>query len=1852
MKSQPITRRQFLKLNVFGVTAVAAASLVSIAAPAPEQALADATAANRVLPQPTFSAIPSTLMLGKPAADLSMGWDGTVWAIDTSGAPHLFDPQQQQWNVHGDGLDAAAWIGSTYYWFKGDECVTAPFGGSISAIQKIGTAWLNLPDSFKLGLTGAANVAGNLIFFRGGWYLPADGPQARQKLIDLVNWPQTDEWAAGVIDAVHSDGSETVMFLRGDEFILANLQTQTVTASPAPLSSYVPWQNRMPMGWAATGIDAAFTQAGNVVLYNGPMVAGFSAANTVPVTPEYIGAVNTNWPATWHPVLNHAPSGRVGNLWAATQSGGAVQHDGDTWIARDIAGNGVISVASGGDGSTYLCGSSAGRLWQWFNGQWQILATHSAGLSQVAAGGAGHVWVRDVNNGVHRFDPLKGLVAVSLGAGIPAPTHIAANADGTLWHCNSANANAFRLISEATAASAGVPIKPGITTAVQKVASTGFGAAHCLAQQADGSSLIYKYDSPYMFKTAAPYTLLGTSPMAQGLGRLYFVQLTQLNGNRDMAVRIVSLDAHTGVETASMTPASSALEYTGIVFDPVHELIYFGTAVLGDPYNNAAPGQLIALDARTLAVQWTFQTATGLDATPALNGTQLCVGDRTNALYMFDTSAVLAASKQGQPITPKWKVATGFSGGQTGRVSTPLISNGRIYGMVWDVTAQYQGSVTNVGGIFTCDAASGGNMAAHVLGTDGNVDVTKIIFPPVLGTMMATGGDGQATATPAVWLNTYHTIWAIALDSNGLPDVSRNRTLTLPGGAAALTCLTYDDGTRLGAGASSNGPASTASRIWFADTAGNLWSLNASLQAVDNTPYITAPQTLIFTAPILYKDPSGGVTVLYGLYAVSGNPNPPPPSLYGYDPASGRHAAVPTGVTYIWNLSQGVSNGVVFAAGGGAPINGDQVSQVFGIRVDALPQALRDFIIESQMMQDPDPSASLRASSLDADNPIPPSRARYQTHLTVVDDQKKPIAHEAVKVWAEQPMTIQVDGVAYEVGPGDAQFATVKTGVDGALVITSGYAKPDGSDVPDLYVPALRVWAGFMDPYERIVVNPDHEFHGRVSTAHAIDSDADPDKVNLTTATSYAAVKGAAPTPLFTSAETSAGQPQNCATAIEQMKSGVGFGSGGAANSAATLFSRLMLHAGGRQSAQRAIRSKAFVGLATTAPPPKYTAYNDLAGMGYFPANVPAQRLTTVQQPTGLIFIQSQGQPSTAAVLHVVHHTDAQAALDALPPPSVNPPWETALRGQSVHGGLAVRGTHNIFTDFWNWLKGVAAAITHIIVTVADEIMVGIRLIVDGVEQIFKAIVKVVDDIASAIGSFFKMLVKLIEDVIAALSVVFHFGEIMWTHRWLVQQFNTQISAMAATIKANVIPAVDGFFKQGEDTIKSLFNQLRADLGQSDQISNLKGAGATPHTLFNTGANNSDPSHATQCGWGMQKMKSGLPSASTGTLQVAAATADPLADFFTTFVARLNDDNDLGQSLNQLKADFGKLFTAGSISQFFTTLLTTLLDILEVLLVGALAIANAFVDGILALIDDAIAAVLAVLNAEIEIPVITWLYQTLFGEPLTLLNLATLVAAIPVTIIIRVAEGQYPSQLLPSSTVAGTRVSTITSANGIAAASPIVQKVLACFNAMFTFVIGMCSALSDIGGEGGAVLTSVAGKLSLGLGLVLTAMSTPSIGSDNPSGADWAMFGIGVAWALAGVLSLEKFKLADANPTVGTWCSTLMSTMFLVAGIINFVGANDHGPVANAGFSAVVIGSVPAILGPIKLLPEPAPLGVAVLDVAGGLGAAISILFNAFLPQAVAPGPHRLYVPHFPAQNAFEPYSTRFKLSESIARHD
>jgi hypothetical protein len=602
------------------------------------------------------------------------------------------------WAQHGNGIDAAAFSyvvqsPSVAYFFMGSQVITVPQTTmQANPPQPIGTVWPDLPDSFKLGVIGAAGLlgSGELVLFNGGRYATTDNA-VMGKLTDLAGGPQTANWVDGVIDSVYGTW-EGCFLIRKGEAITINLLNMPhmpqmqVTSQPLPLSQVIPYPDRLPASWAS-GFDAAMWTASNIWVFKGAAVAWTDllpdGSSSAPMQVMYFGNQFSNWPATWHPVLRHAPNGRDGYLWSvlpSAQGSYIVHHDGNAWTLR---GEQADHVGVGQDNTVML--ASAQKLWK-FNGTGFDSVSQANNLIQVSLGNENLVFARDTNNNVYSFDPISG--ALTQDTDVSAVIHIATTNDGSLWHAKSNDANMHRELVASGAAPESISINQGAVTSVNRVAATGFGAAHCLTQDNQGNTQLYRYDSPYVFKTTAKYDV-GTwseypAVIERGAGQLFFVDVLLATDNPLVVnSRIVTIDAHTGVEIAATPWLTSPMGYGQPVFDPAFNMVYVGTSPVDDEAD-ATPGQLLALDARTLAVKWSFTADAGIDAAPALNGTRLCASDRTGKLYMFDTTAAVANPSA---VRPKWVVTVSTNIADTHRIATPVfVGNVKdlIYTAVWD----------------------------------------------------------------------------------------------------------------------------------------------------------------------------------------------------------------------------------------------------------------------------------------------------------------------------------------------------------------------------------------------------------------------------------------------------------------------------------------------------------------------------------------------------------------------------------------------------------------------------------------------------------------------------------------------------------------------------------------------------------------------------------------------------------------------------------------------------------------------------------------------------------------------------------------------------------------------------------------------------------------------------------------------------------------------------------------------------------------------------------------------------------------------------------------------------------------
>ncbi|MBV9170579.1 MAG: PQQ-binding-like beta-propeller repeat protein [Chloroflexi bacterium] len=1866
------------------VVSAAEALQAALAESTPPAALAPRrTLAEQLAPHVTALPAQAEPLFG-PLTDIAAGWDGTLWAIDAAGAPYQYDQAQQTWHFFGRPVDAVAaapgagtsraFDGRQRLWmapvlasgataaptstatasrtpgrtatptptatntpahttsptatplptstatssatrtssptasppatptstatvvdttdtptatatpaeaaaapggvlvFRGPEvalvsgavATDAPDHASADAAsvapRLIADAWPHLPASFKLGVDGAATVDGVLYLFKAGRFVRADGARAPFILADLPNWPQAGPWNDGLADLALAVDGRHIGLVKGDQLVLVDPVAETA-APPVPL------------GTLFGGDLLARLRGGQLdaVLYAGPdkpatALAGAAAFQYAgpgaprPSTTSYLPQAFSGWPAGWHPMLQHAPSGRLDALWAATRDGAVLHHDGTDW--GQTTGR-AASVAAGADGSVFAVGADTNQhqLLRLDGTDWTLVAEASAPLAQVAVGDTSRVWVRDSTNLVLRLDqsdtthprltdePLVGQA-----------THIDANADGTVWSCGQ-DGNALRFISESSA-----PPQAIATGGVTKVASTSFGSAHFLVQQG-GAVQVYQYDSPYVFKTSGTYQSgRDATSIAQGLGLVFLLDVDRAGP----AFAIVALDAHTG-EEVSVSASESGRIYTPPVFDPIQELVYVGVAPLD--LADQTRGELRALNARDLGdVVWTYPTPAGIDAAPALSGGQLCFGDRSGTLHMLDTSGA------GRPPTLRWQwqlYPASLDQGYRDAMPTPILANGYVYAVMWNAqlsgTGGAQANNLSVA-IARCTALDGSNqvLAAVGAGDEGAAWELRSNQTPALGQARF---DGASKAALFIPFNAH--LWVFNVED-------------LTGYLSTLPVVNvYEAAAQI----VSSPMFSSGANVWFGDRDGKLYGLDGDLNPVPHTPIAVGQggggaSRGLLTRPVEYQ---GSILCAVADEEHAGR-------LVAFDRGAGTVLTIDTGQTAIASLSESVNNGVIYAAGTftlGGPTR-FLVPQALGIRVDQLVQDQRDFIIESQLMQDFDGPST------------PDGVARYQTHLTIVDEHKAPRPREAVKIWADQQMTILVDGQRYTVGPADPEYAAVQTGFDGALVIVSGSVTSDASDKPDLFAPALRVWADFMDPHERILVQPDREFHNRLATAHATPGDDDPTRVNLQGAAAYGKK------PLFSADQQKQGAPGQIAQAIQNMTSAVGVGTGGGTSAVAWV-------------------------RRTTDTPGRYIAYDDLPGSSYSATNVRTMRSAAVVQPLGLhLSTGDKGdQPLTRGELSPAA---AAAAIDALQ----GTDWKTSAYATQA-AGLGGRRLGDAWGDFWGWIKQAVATVTDAIVSVGNDIMVGIRFIVDGVAHVFNQILHTLEDVVSAVGSFFKQLAIDIANAIEALSVFFNFDEIIKTHNILKQELLDRINGVSgnaaypgfAAALANVKTPLDGFFKLGEKAISDTFNAVadqiagegQATGGQGVALTGLKGAGATAHTAFTVKpqGGGTPSSMAPQCTWGMQKFQSGLGASSGGqalAISPRAESGDP-ENFFKGFLERLTGDGDLNAQWAKLQAGAANLGGASSTGDFLREAVAELLRAVALLLDGALAVANAFLDGFLGLVGDVIARLFdpheGLLTQPLDIPVLSWLYQKLFGEPLTILNAITLVAAIPVTFVWRLAKGQWPAQSL----------GTGTTATGRLGAFPALIELMGILGGVGSILNGILTSVADgsslftSGWQSGSINALKANLASavLMVSLGTAAVSFPLLASTSPpSASDWTSWGVALAIAPASLLGVPGlfFAFNDISeqtklilPKIVPWITSILNLVLLGVALVAYLQARHPSVADDVAFGYTVAATVPGIFNPVTLFGVSGELIIAAVDLFMGVAVGVLIILKA-----------------------------------------
>lgn len=315
----------------------------------------------------------------------------------------------------------------------------------------------------------------------------------------------------------------------------------------------------------------------------------------------------------------------------------------------------------------------------------------------------------------------------------------------------------------------------------------------------------------------------------------------------------------------------------------------------------------------------------------------------------------------------------------------------------------------------------------------------------------------------------------------------------------------------------------------------------------------------------------------------------------------------------------------------------------------------------------------------------------------------------------------------------------------------------------------------------------------------------------------------------------------------------------------------------------------------------------------------------------------------------------------------------------------------NLAGDLWQFATSVIDEVVSIVVEAAEE---ALTFVVNLVGKTIRIVLKTMADILKAITYVLKAVATVFEKIIEWLGFLFGWQDIWDGHKVMANAITSAMSYVIGQANTKLDDWKAGVHEVFT-TVKTRIHQavLPAGVASADLLSTQQQA---------QGSTVANPSSAPASFTTYQLQHGGGASGSTD--QAPPEPGNPLVQFYEAVVqptlATVEDD------LETLFEDIAALFqgnpTVGDFMKIVTDVIDTFLDVAETLIVG-------FLD----LVKDLLVDLQALITEPLEIPFFSDLYRFLTGllgeaEDLSLVNVISLIVAIPATILYKAGTNSSP----------------------------------------------------------------------------------------------------------------------------------------------------------------------------------------------------------------------------------------------------
>ena len=812
-----------------------------------------------------------------------------------------------------------------------------------------------------------------------------------------------------------------------------------------------------------------------------------------------------------------------------------------------------------------------------------------------------------------------------------------------------------------------------------------------------------------------------------------------------------------------------------------------------------------------------------------------------------------------------------------------------------------------------------------------------------------TGYVAAFTADPQDWTPSWQVTLPAAVTADLVPGGS---TLFVPAGGTILALNTANGSTawshQLSGSPVQSRPVLAGSTLYAGSTDGVLYALDAATGTEQWRVDIGSPITtdLVNEDGVLYFATAGDDASGPAFWAVDTNSQ-------GNDVLS---YPVPGAGTIAFGQG-GLANGVAYFYG--TP-DTSGANQVYAVNMSSV---IHEFAVNSKLIvENYDTSTSNPAGN----------DTSYRVTLAIRDENGMARPGQAVKLWSTETLYVVNQSSPVTLAPDSP--AWMETDAAGNLTLAlSAYdnGQPGGGTTgsPNMACPPLFAWSTFMAAGEAIVIYPDHESLTQLSNVQGTSPPASADGAvqgSGTAAVPLDQATGYDGSPLISS---SYRDPDSLTAIASTVRNTVGTRT----TTPAVTGSRLA----GRHPVQKYVRAGGvlpnvvYAPDATAAPTRPYVPGAEPVFTTDLSTGKPIYSAGTYD-PTRPASLQAAGAGELGSVFSDIEH----------------------FKNNVIHGAEKVAKIAWKFAD---------EAVTTVIHTAEAE---------------YDLAITDLEDAVTAVAGFFKSVVDDIKKAIEWLSALFNFENILKNHAYIKNAITNPADPANPGILDRLVTWIKTQQGGGTDftsALSGLSGHASAAVGSTAQgaagqtVQSQQNGNSDPNAVYNHGGNN----NANQCTWMHQKVMentAGAPPADGGSAAALADSFDPtvITDAFEKFLASAaailkQDFADLPGQIEQAVKSVADSFKDPK--TLLSTALSDLMTVFQDLADDFVKFAQDIADDILNLIAALLEQVVIWLTEPVSIPFVSNLYQALTGDPLSVLDLTCLLAAVPGTILLEVLTG-------------------------------------------------------------------------------------------------------------------------------------------------------------------------------------------------------------------------------------------------------